>query len=169
MLRLNLSGEKPAGASDVDATRPLPLVVDELLRLAGCTATSDAPLQPWSRRGSTSGEAFVVSVLRQEAIRRIEYGWSGDLLTTLLQYLEEQGIHLRQPGAFFLLTADHRERYATRLDPSTFDGRVLQRHYEELTGRRAEGVGYALLDGIAFFRDTLEALDATSVAVLVIR
>ena len=34
MLRLNRSDEKPAGAIDVDATRPLNQVVDELLRLA---------------------------------------------------------------------------------------------------------------------------------------
>jgi gluconate kinase len=34
MLRLNRSDEKPAGAIDVDATRPLDQVVDELLRLA---------------------------------------------------------------------------------------------------------------------------------------
>jgi len=34
MLKLNRSDEKPAGAIDVDATRPLNQVVDELLRLA---------------------------------------------------------------------------------------------------------------------------------------
>ena len=34
MLRLNRGDEKPAGAIDVDATRPLAQVVDELLRLA---------------------------------------------------------------------------------------------------------------------------------------
>jgi len=39
MLTLNRSGEKTAGAIDVDATQPLHLVVDELLRLANTTAT----------------------------------------------------------------------------------------------------------------------------------
>lgn len=34
MLDLNRSGERPAGAIDVDATQPLDQVVDELLRLA---------------------------------------------------------------------------------------------------------------------------------------
>jgi hypothetical protein len=34
MLALNRSGEKPAGAIDIDASRPLQHVVDELLRLA---------------------------------------------------------------------------------------------------------------------------------------
>jgi gluconate kinase len=37
MLTLNRSGEKPAGAIDVDATQPLHQVVDELLRLAAET------------------------------------------------------------------------------------------------------------------------------------
>jgi len=36
MLTLNRSDEKPAGATDVDATQPLHQVVDELLRLANC-------------------------------------------------------------------------------------------------------------------------------------
>jgi hypothetical protein len=34
MLELNRSGERPTGAIDVDATRPLNQVVDDLLRLA---------------------------------------------------------------------------------------------------------------------------------------
>jgi hypothetical protein len=34
MLELNRKGERLAGAMDVDATRPLDQVVDELLRLA---------------------------------------------------------------------------------------------------------------------------------------
>ena len=36
MLTLNPSGEKPAGAIDVDATQPVDQVVDEVLRLADC-------------------------------------------------------------------------------------------------------------------------------------
>jgi hypothetical protein len=35
MLELNRRGERPAGAIDVDATRPLAEVVDELLELTG--------------------------------------------------------------------------------------------------------------------------------------
>src|SRR5436309_15073045 len=60
-LRLNRSDEKPAGAKDVDATRPLDQVVDELLRLANCrTVTSDSMLPPWSKRGSAIGRSFVI-------------------------------------------------------------------------------------------------------------
>src|SRR4051794_22538138 len=62
MLSLNRSDEKPAGAKDVDATKPLDEVVDEVLRLANCsTVTSDATLTPWSKRGSATGRSFVIS------------------------------------------------------------------------------------------------------------
>ena len=187
MLGRNRSGERPAGAIDVDATKPLDQVVDEVLRLADCrTETSDSPPTPWSRRGPATGRSFVIpdsalpigeppdalrDVLRRETITRIEYSWSGDVLATLLQYLDEQGIDLidaDREGSVFVLTPDHRERYMARLDPSAFDGAVLERCYEELNGTAADGVGYAMLDGIAFLRDTLEALGPADVAVVVI-
>jgi hypothetical protein len=193
MLRLNRSDEKPAGAIDVDATQPLDQVVDELLRLADCgTATSDSRLAPWSKRGAPIGQSFVISesalrilrgapdefwdVLGREAITRIEYSWSGDVLATLLPYLDAQGIDLVHSdhdevaleGSVLVLTSDHRERYWARLDPSAFDGAVLQRYYEEFNETAAEDVGYAMLDGIAFLRDTLAPLEPATVAVLII-
>jgi hypothetical protein len=184
MLRLNRSDEKPAGAIDVDATQPLDQVVDELLRLANCSLTSDPTPTPWSKRGSAIGQSFVISesalpivqaatspdVLDREAITRIDYAWSGSVLATLLPYLDEQGIDLMQTraGSVFVLTSEQRERYVARLDPSAFDGAVLRRYYEEFNETAADGVGYAMLDGIAFFRDTLEPLDSGLVAVLII-
>ena len=198
-LRLNRSDEKPAGAIDVDATQPLDQVVDELLRLAGCrTLMSDSAPTPWSKRRSAIGRSFLISesalpivrgtsaefweVLGRETITRIDYAWSGYVLTTLLPYLDEQGIDLMhsdhdevtsstsqtRAGSIFVLTADHRERYLARLDPSAFDGAVLRRYYEESNETVADGVDYALLDGIAFLRDTLEPLDSAIVAVVVI-
>jgi hypothetical protein len=196
MLRLNRSDEKPTGAIDVDATQALGRVVDELLRLANCrTVASDSTLAPWSKRGSAIGQSFVISesalrgtsaefwdVLDRETITRIEYSWSGDVLATLLPYLDEQGIDLvhsdhdevaatisqTREGSVFVLTSDHRERYLARLDPSAFDGEALRRYYEEFNETAAEGVGYALLDGIAFFRDTLAPLEPGIVAVFII-
>ncbi len=210
MLRLNRSDEKPAGAVDIDATRPLDQVVDELLRLANCrTVTSDSTLTPWSKRGSAIGQSFLISesalpivqaaagsrkrivrgtpdafwdVLGRETITRIEYAWSGYVLATLLPYLDEQGIDLMHcdhdevaptisqtpDGSVLVLTSDHRERYLARLDPSAFDGAVLRRYYEELNETAANGVDYAMLDGIAFFRDTLAPLDSAIVAVFII-
>jgi gluconate kinase len=200
MLMLNRSDEKPAGAIDVDATQPLHQVVDELLRLANCrTVASDSSLTPWSKRVSAIGQSFVTSesalqrilrgtsdefwdVLGRESLTRIEYGWSGYVLATLLPYLDEQGIHLMhsdhdevasilsktRAGSVLVLTSDHRERYLARLDPSEFDGAVLRRYYEESNETAAEGVGYAMLDGIAFFRDTLAPLESAIVAVFII-
>jgi len=71
-------------------------------------------------------------------------------------------------GSVFVLTSDHRERYLARLDPGAFDGAVLRSYYEEFNETAAEGVGYAMVDGIAFFRDTLEPLQSTIVAVFII-
>jgi hypothetical protein len=121
-------------------------------------------------------------VLGRETITRIEYSWSGYVLATLLPYLDEQGIDLlhsdhdeaastlsqTREGSVFVLTSDHRERYLTRLDPTEFDGAMLRRYYEEFNETAAAGVDYALLDGIAFFRDTLAPLESALVAVLII-
>src|SRR5215211_358981 len=210
MLRLNRSDEKPTGAIDVDATQPVHQVVDEVLRLANCrTLRSDSRLPPWSKRVCAIGQSFVIpesalpivqaaasprkrilrgtsnefwEVLGRETITRIEYSWSGDVLATLLPYLDEQGFDLMhsnhdevpstlsqtRESSVFVLTSDHRERYLERLDPIEFDGPVLRRYYEEFNETAAEGVDYAMLDGIAFFRDTLAPLQSAIVAVLII-
>jgi hypothetical protein len=189
MLRLNRSDDKSAGAIDVDGTQPLEQVVDEVLRSAACGLTSGATPAPWCKRESAIGRSFVISesalpivhaspagefsdVLGRETITRIEYSWSGHVLATLLRYLEEQGIDLARSeirgGSIIVLTSEHRARYVARLDPSAFDGAVLRRYYEELNNTQADGVEYAMLDGIAFFRDTLEPLEAAIVAVLII-
>jgi gluconate kinase len=121
-------------------------------------------------------------VLGRKSITRIEYSWSAYVLATLLPYLDEQGIDLMhsdhdqvvstisqtREGSVFVLTSDHRERYLARLDPSAFDGAVLRRYYEEFNEISGEGVDYAMLDGIAFFRDTLAPLEPTIVAVFII-
>jgi hypothetical protein len=121
-------------------------------------------------------------VLGRETITRVEYAWSGYVLATLLPYLDEQGIDLAhsdhddvastisqtREGPVFVLTSDHRERYVARLDPSAFDGAALRRYYEEFNETAAEGVGYAMLDGIAFFRDTLAPLESEIVALFII-
>jgi hypothetical protein len=99
-----------------------------------------------------------------------------------LRYLDEVGIDLihsdqdevasvmsqTREGSVFVLTSDHGEHYLARLDPSAFEGAVLRRCYEEFNETAADGVEYAMLDGIAFFRDTLEALEPALVAVLII-
>jgi broad-specificity NMP kinase len=110
VLRLNSSGERLAGAIDVDATRPLEQVVDEVLRLAGCDTVGGSWRPAWSRSG---------------------------VVATLERYLDERGVD------------------RTRLDPRVFDVEELQRYYEAVNGGSADGVGYAMLDEVAFLRDTL--------------
>ena len=178
MLALNRSDEKPAGARDVDATRPLQDVVDELLRLANCTSRGDLWQPRWSKSGASTARSFVLpeSALPTVQAGGIEYSWSGDLLETLLRYLVEHGIDLMQPDhdaaaptVASVLTSGHRERYLARLDPTAFDGASLRRYYEEHSNElTAEGVEYAMLDGIAFLRDLLARLQPATVAVLVI-
>jgi len=40
--------------------------------------------------------------------------------------------------------------------------------HQEFNETAADGVGYAMLDGIAFFRDTVAPLDSAIVAVFII-
>jgi hypothetical protein len=108
-LASNEAGAKTPGAIDIDATRPLAEVVDEVLRLAD-RPTRGSWRPPWD-----------------------------DVLETVESYLEAQGI----------------ERTA-RLDPSAFDPAELRRYYEELHGVAARGAGYAMVDGIAYFRDSAQ-------------
>jgi hypothetical protein len=121
-------------------------------------------------------------VLGRETSTRLEYAWSGDVLAALLPYLDEQGIDLlhsdhdevastlsqTRESSVLVFTSDHHKRCLARLDPSAFDGAVLRRYYEEVNRTAAEGVEYALLDGIAFLRDTLAPLEAAIVAVFII-
>ena len=151
-------------------------------------------MPPWSKQGSATARSFVIpeSALRslraaarppeRETITRIDYSWSGGVLETLLRYLDAQGIDLThsdhaevaaalsrtRAGSVFVLTSAQRERHLGRLDPTEFDCSVLRSYYEALNETAAAGVGYALLDGIAFLRDTLELLGPGLVAVLVI-
>jgi hypothetical protein len=165
ILEQNRNGEKPAGAVDLDATRPLDVVVDEILRLAEC-ATDPAP-PPWSKRGPAAARSFAVA---RETVTRLDYSWAGEVLATLLSYLDEQGIDLvhSAAGSIFVYTPDHSARYLARLDPVEFDGAVLRSYYERSNETEADGVEYAMLDGVAFLRDTLAPLEPANVAVLVI-
>jgi hypothetical protein len=183
VLRLNRRDDKPAGAIDLDATQPLEQVVDDVLRLADCSLEAgESWPASWSGRDPATVRSFVIpvsalasaegrrrEVVERESMGRIEYAWSGYVLAALLRYLSEIGIDLGLDASVLVLTTDHRERYAARLEPSDFDGGSLQRYYEQLHDEvDAEGAGYAMLDGIAFLRDTLAQLEGTSVAVLVV-
>lgn len=154
MLALNRRDAKAAGAVDVDATRPVAEVVDDVLRFAGSPAPEP---RPWSRLGEPPAYASV-------GARRIEFAWSTRVLTALLSYLEAIGIDLALPR----VTEEHRVRHLAQLDPTAFDPAALRGHYERLNATEAAGVDYAMLDGVAFLRDTLEALEPGLAAAIVL-
>ena len=154
MLELNRQDAKPAGAIDVDATRPVAEVVDDVLRLAG--APEPEP-RPWSRLDEPPVYASVGAT-------RIEFAWSRRVLTALLSYLDAIGIDLALPR----VTEEHRVRHLAQLDPTAFDPAALRGHYERLNATEAAGVDYAMLDGVAFLRDTLEALEPGLAAAIVL-
>jgi len=60
-----------------------------------------------------------------------------DVVPTVRKYFDARGIGV-----------------TSRLDPSAFDPAELRRYYEAAHGVSAKGVGYAMVDGIAFLRDT---------------
>jgi len=131
-------------------------------------------------RESVASETFD-SVLSTNATTVIRYGWSGYVLATLLVYLEDQGINLMDSAygdlgtlvsearevTSFVLTPEHR-RFLDDLDPARYEPSTLQSFYEEFNQTSADGVGPALVDGIALFRDALSRVDEQSVGLLII-
>jgi hypothetical protein len=121
-------------------------------------------------------------VLGRESVGHIEYGWDGYVLATLLPFLSEQGIDLMtseyaeaataisnaRDATAFVVTDRHRQQYLERLKPERFDDAALQRYFEEFNQTTADGVGAAMREGIAFFRDSLAALNSTTVGVFII-
>jgi hypothetical protein len=144
-------------------------------------AAIQAAATPRKRRlGGTVDEFW--DVLERDSVARIEFAWDGYVLATLLPFLQEQSIDLMHSDhdeagqavvnarsmTAFVLTKTQRENYVDRLDPERFDEETLQRYYEEFNETDGAGVGAAMRDGIAFFRDTLAALTSTTVALFII-
>jgi len=112
-----------------------------------------------------------------------DYEWPGYALATLLPYLEEEhGIRLMgseydELGSFlteakgashFVLTARHRDAYLAALSPDSFDDGALCEYYNEFNATDDPAAGEMMKDGIRAIRDSLAALDDSSVVLLVI-
>ncbi len=120
-------------------------------------------------------------VLRSRSVRRVEYGWSGYVIATLLPYLDKNGVKLmdsnedelarelcqKRGATFFILTAEHR-RLLPLLDPAAYEEAALQAYYEEFNQTQADGVGRAMVDGVVMLRDSISALDVDSAGILFI-
>jgi hypothetical protein len=127
------------------------------------------------------GAGTLDSVLRKDSTGVVGYNWSGYVLATLLAYLEEQGVPLMNSDyddvgtlvsqgrgvTSFVLEPAHR-RFLDVLDPGRYDPSALQSYYEEFNQTSANGVGQAMVDGIAMFRDALARIDERSVGLLII-
>jgi hypothetical protein len=120
-------------------------------------------------------------VLQSSSVRRVEYGWSGYVIVTLLVHLEENGANLmvssedelakdlseKRQATFFILTDEHR-RLLPVLDPAGYDEVALQAYYERFNETQADGVGRAMLDGVVMLRDGISALDDDTAGILFI-
>jgi hypothetical protein len=109
-----------------------------------------------------------------------EYRWSGFVLATLLPYLQEKHqIDLMKSdynelGTFltsargathFILTASQNAAFSQQLDPRLFSEEEMERYFNEFNETNEQGIGRAMLDGIAAFRESLTSLDDQSVIV----
>jgi hypothetical protein len=108
------------------------------------------------------------------------YEWSGYILGTLLPYLDEQEISLmksehdelsaflseKSGGTYFILTNNHRQTYAGKLNPEAFAEQALRDYYNEFNATNEADVGPAMRDGIRALRESLNTVDQDSVVVL---
>ena len=109
-----------------------------------------------------------------------EYNWGGDVLATLLPFLDEHGValmdsphneltrHLSESRetSIFVFTHAQKEMYLERLAPLRFSADALRDYFNEFNGTHEPDVGQAMIDGIAAIRQSLSALDADSVILL---
>ena len=120
-------------------------------------------------------------VLRKNGREAARYEWSGNVLATLLPYLEEQGVDLmksehvelsdyisekRQATCYILTAAE--KRFLPQLRRELFSEAVLRDYFNEFNGTEELNIGEAMIDGIRAFHESLQSLDGRSVIVLII-
>jgi hypothetical protein len=110
-------------------------------------AIRDAAMPKKSFLGKPKDTFF--DVLRSQSSRRVEYGWSGYVIATLLPYLDDQGVRLmksshddlahelsdKRQATFFVLTREH-STFLAALDPAGYTEADLQDYYEHSTKSR---------------------------------
>lgn len=109
-----------------------------------------------------------------------DYPWSGYVLATLLEFLEEErGIPLmkselddlarllaeKRGASFFFFTENHR-KWLGDLAQQKFGSDELRDYYNDFHGTQEAGAGHPMLDGVRFLREAVASVDATSVALL---
>ncbi|MFO1459475.1 MAG: hypothetical protein U1G08_08690 [Verrucomicrobiota bacterium] len=120
--------------------------------------------------------------LRKHGAKVAEYPWSGYVLATLLPYLQEQHqidlmrseqdalskyLSENRSVTVFIFTSHHRTAYADKLG-AEFSEQALRDYYNEFNGSSEPDVGKPMLDGIRAIRQSLNALDESSVIIIII-
>ena len=109
-----------------------------------------------------------------------EYRWSGYVLATLLQYLEEKHqIDLMKSeydelAAFltnttgathFIFTPSQRTAFLNRLEPKSFSEEEVRQYFNEFNATNEQEIGRAMLDGVSVLRESLGQIEDSSVVV----
>jgi hypothetical protein len=112
-----------------------------------------------------------------------DYRWSGYVLATVLEWLQEKhGIDLmtsseddlanllnKARGAtHFVLPVEHRMTYLERLDPAAFSADEFRGYYNAFHETDEKDLGTSMQDGIAMLKQLLSAVDENSLALLII-
>jgi len=112
-----------------------------------------------------------------------DYPWSGYLLATVLEWLQEKhGIDLMtssedelanllntaRGATHFVLPVEHRIAYLERLDPSAFSAEAFRGYYNAFHETDETDLGTSMEDGIGLLRRLLTAVDENSLAILII-
>lgn len=117
--------------------------------------------------------------LKQHGREAAQYEWSGYVLATLLPFLQERQIDLmhsdfdelgtyltQKRGATHFIFTDARKRaHLTKLAPDSFSEEQLRDFYNEFNGSSESEAGKPMLDGVQAVRQSLQALDGSSVIV----
>ncbi|MEX2316122.1 MAG: hypothetical protein WD669_03155 [Pirellulales bacterium] len=121
--------------------------------------------------------------LKQHGRETAVYPWSGYVLGTLLVYLEEQQhvdmmkseydelatfLTESQQASHFIFTHAHRRAYFDNLLPENFTEAMLCDYYNDFNATNEPNAGQPMLDGIRALRQSLNALDESSVVLFCI-
>lgn len=112
-----------------------------------------------------------------------DYPWSGYVLGTVLDWLEEKHkidlmtssedelsnfLNTARGATHYVLPVEHRTSYLDRLDPSAFSAEEFRRYYNEFHGTDEPDLGTSMEDGIGVLRDALTSVDENSLVLLII-
>jgi hypothetical protein len=109
-----------------------------------------------------------------------EYRWSGDVLVTLLPYLEEKHqIDLMKSEygelatfltnttgtTHFIFTPVQRAAFLNRLEPKSFSEKAMRQYFNEFNATNEQEIGRAMLDGVSALHESLGQIEDSSVVV----